>query len=194
MFSSSRAKSERNTRCKDQEKMFFLLLSFCALRWCVVQAHLDLMLEDAECVYASAEYVKEDSCTLEVNDDSEYGSTLSSHIEVIKQLPDGIKARGNINGLYMGEYTNDVGIHIDTNLCEMISLGNDNIATPMIRAIDLSSKDCPPGPGVYGKEKYVIDNFEGIPKTFPSGKYLVNVTLAKDEDLLLHYQAFITIV
>ncbi|XP_053984251.1 uncharacterized protein LOC128879285 [Hylaeus volcanicus] len=174
--------------------MFFLLLSFCALRWCVVQAHLDLVLEDAECIYANAEYVKEDSCILEVNDDSEYGSSVSSHIEIIKRLPDDIKARGNINGLHMGEYTNDVGIHIDTNLCELIKSGKENIATSMLRVIDLSSNDCPLGPGVYGKDKYVIDNFEGLPNTFPSGKYLINVTLAKDEDLLLHYQAFVAII
>ncbi|XP_043258023.1 uncharacterized protein LOC122400565 [Colletes gigas] len=173
--------------------MFFVLSIFCMLRWCVVQAELDLMFDEAKCVYVNEEYFKPGSCKFEVNDDSEYGSSLTSRFEIIKEFPKGAMAAGNLKGIQMGEYTNDMGLYMEMDLCEIAS-GNQNIALPIMRALDVSGDNCPPKPGIYGKEGYVMDNFEGVPDSFPSGKYLLNISTFKDDVTIANYHFYLTVL
>ncbi|XP_076166100.1 uncharacterized protein LOC143146030 [Ptiloglossa arizonensis] len=173
--------------------MFFLLFIFCMLRWCAVQAELDLIIDDASCVYANEEYVKPGSCSIEVNDDSEYETSLTTHVEIIKQFPEGLKARGNVNGIQMGEYTNDIGLHVQMDLCDEAFSGH-NIARVIVEGININPKNCPPEPGIYGKADYVIDNFEGLPDSFLTGKYLLNVTILNEDTLFLNYFIYVSVL
>ncbi|XP_076638456.1 uncharacterized protein LOC143350310 [Colletes latitarsis] len=173
--------------------MFFVLSIFCVLRWCVVQAELDVIFDEAMCAYTNDDYFKPGTCKFEVNDDSEYGTSLTSHLEIIKEFPKGTMAAGNVKGIQMGEYTNDMGLQMEMDLCEIAS-GDQNIALPIMKAIDMSGDTCPPKPGIYGKEGYVIDNFDGVPDSFPSGKYLLNITIFKDDVTISNYLIYLTIL
>lgn len=43
----------------------------------------------------------------------------------------------------MGEYTNDIGLHVETNFCEVAKTPH-TIAAPIIKAVGMSSDNCPP--------------------------------------------------
>lgn len=45
----------------------------------------------------------------------------------------------------MGEYTNDIGLHVETDVCKLIS-DPHNIAAPVIKVIGLDRNNCPPEP------------------------------------------------
>lgn len=45
----------------------------------------------------------------------------------------------------MGEYTVDLGLHIDTSFCE-VAADSKSIGVPIIRAINMDGDNCPPDP------------------------------------------------
>ncbi|XP_046144953.1 uncharacterized protein LOC123988544 [Osmia bicornis bicornis] len=171
----------------------FLLLAFCVLPWDIVQANLDIIFDDAECPITDDEYVKHDSCHLEVNDDSEYGTSLSTYFEIIKDFPDDVRVAAKIYGIHMGEYTNDIGLHVETNFCEVAKEAH-TIAAPMIKAVGMTSDNCPPKAGIYGTEHFVVNDEDGLPETFPIGKYLINFTLLNDAIIFANFEIYITVV
>ena len=92
----------------------------------------------------------------------------------------------------MGEYTNDIGLHVETDVCELTS-DPHNIAAPIAKAINLGPNNCPPIPGVYGQDNYVIDDQEGLPESFPIGKYLLNITLLKEETVFIQVHLYVSV-
>ncbi|XP_050590242.1 uncharacterized protein LOC126922075 isoform X2 [Bombus affinis] len=147
--------------------MLFWLFTVCALEWCMVQADYDIILEDIDCSQINEEYVK--SCDLELNYDSTYGASLNTYIEIIKALPEDTKVTADVFTVRMGEYTVDLGLHIDASFCE-VAADSKSIGVPIIRAINMDGDNCPPDPGVYQREDYVIDSMDGLPPSFPDGE------------------------
>lgn len=45
----------------------------------------------------------------------------------------------------MGEYTNDMGIHVKTDVCELTK-DPTSIIAPIIKAINVAPDNCPPKP------------------------------------------------
>lgn len=45
----------------------------------------------------------------------------------------------------MGEYTVDLGLHIDASFCE-VAADSKSIGVPIIRAINMDGDNCPPDP------------------------------------------------
>ncbi|XP_012136793.1 uncharacterized protein LOC105662007 [Megachile rotundata] len=172
--------------------MNFYLLIFCVLLWNNVQAEIEIIFDDAECKYSNDEFVEPGSCEITVDDDSEYGSTVSTHLEVIKQPPEDIRAIAKVYGVNMGEYTNDIGLDVDTNFCE-VTKEHHSIARPFISAFGLNDLACPIPPGVYGMEHYVIDNNDGLPESFPIGRYLISISLLNDEYTIITVDIYLTI-
>ncbi|XP_031831183.1 uncharacterized protein LOC116426424 [Nomia melanderi] len=176
--------------------MIYWYFVCCALSLCLVQAEIDLLFEDGTCVFTNDKYIKPDSCGMEVEDDSEYGTSLTTRLEIVKAV-DKIVALGNINAAQMGEYTNDLGLHVEMDLCDALS-NPTSIAFPILRALDMAADNCPPKPGVYGRENYVIDNFDGLPDSFPPGKYLLNITLMAGEkekpEPITQFHLYLTVV
>ncbi|XP_060825888.1 uncharacterized protein LOC132912467 [Bombus pascuorum] len=170
--------------------MLFWLFTACALGWCMVQADYDIILEDIDCSQINEEYVK--SCDLELNYDSTYGASLNTYIEIIKTLPEDTKVTADVFTVRMGEYTVDLGLHIDTNFCEAAA-DSKSIGVPIIRAINMDGDNCPPDPGVYQREDYVIDSMDGLPPSFPDGHYLLNATLANKDTTIVHFDIYIRV-
>ncbi|KAK1132495.1 hypothetical protein K0M31_013878 [Melipona bicolor] len=171
--------------------MHFWLLIVCALQWYTVEADYDVILEDIDCSQVNEEYIK--TCDFELNYDSTYGASLNSYIEIIKLFPEDVKIKADIFTARMGEYSVDLGFHIETSFCEVISDSN-SIARPMIKAVNLDDVDnCPPAPGVYQGEDYVIDNMDGLPPSFPNGHYLVNMTLLNEDTTIVHFDIYVRI-
>ena len=156
----------------------------------MVQADYDIILEDIDCSQINEEYVK--SCDLELNYDSTYGASLNTYIEIIKTLPEDTKVTADVFTVRMGEYTVDLGLHIDTNFCEAAA-DSKSIGVPIIRAINMDGDNCPPDPGVYQREDYVIDSMDGLPPSFPDGHYLLNATLANKDTTIVHFDIYIRV-
>nr|XP_033322505.1 uncharacterized protein LOC117218316 [Megalopta genalis] len=176
--------------------MIVSYLISCALYLCLVQAELEVLFEDGGCTRSNDEYIKPDSCEFEVEQDSEYGTSVSMSIEVTKKVPS-LTALATVLGLERdGEYTVDFGIHVEIDVCQTLS-GPVNVAFPIIKAMNIPPDRCPPEPGVYGSEHYVIEksNSDGLPESFPSGKYLFNVTLLTEEGLLIvEYVVYVSVL
>ncbi|XP_043510797.1 uncharacterized protein LOC122529078 isoform X2 [Frieseomelitta varia] len=154
-------------------------------------ADYDVILEDVDCSQVNEEYIK--TCDFELNYDSTYGASLNSYMEIIKSFPEDVKLIADVFTVRMGEYSVDLGLHIETNFCEIISDSN-SIALPMIKAINFDSLDnCPPAPGVYQGEDYVIDSMDGLPPSFPNGHYLVNMSLLNKDTTLVHFDIYVRI-
>ncbi|CAD1481221.1 unnamed protein product, partial [Heterotrigona itama] len=151
-------------------------------------ADYDVILEDIDCSQVNEEYIK--TCDFELNYDSTYGASLNSYIEIIKQLPEDLMIVADVFTVRMGEYSVDLGLHIETNFCEVASDSN-SIVLPILRAVNLDNMDnCPPAPRVYQGEDYVIDNMDGLPPSFPNGHYLVNITLLNKSTTLMHFDIY----
>lgn len=156
----------------------------------MVQADYDIILEDIDCSQINEEYIK--SCDLELNYDSTYGASLNTYIEIIKALPEDTKVTADVFTVRMGEYTVDLGLHIDTSFCE-VAADSKSIGVPIIRAINMDGDNCPPDPGVYQREDYVIDSMDGLPPSFPDGHYLLNMTLANKDTTIVHFDIYIRV-
>ncbi|XP_076289521.1 uncharacterized protein LOC143213503 [Lasioglossum baleicum] len=160
-----------------------MILSYivsCAFFLCLVQANLELLFDDAFCKVQNTEYIDPD-CSIEISEDSEYGNSLSVHLEILKKLPS-LKASAKVLGMERsGEYTQDVGLSVTMDICESLA-GPPNIADVFVKALNLKSGECPPEPGVYGEEHFVIDTDgnSGLPDSFPGGKYLLNMSILTD--------------
>lgn len=48
--------------------------------------------------------------------------------------------------------------------------------------------------GVYGIDHFVVDDEDGLPETFPIGKYLMNITLRNDATIFVNFEIYITVV
>ncbi|XP_017758022.1 PREDICTED: uncharacterized protein LOC108549239 [Eufriesea mexicana] len=120
--------------------MLFWSLAACALTWCTVQATYDVIFEDVDCSQVNEEYIS--TCELELDYDSTYGASMSTYIEVIKDFPPDVNIIADVFTVRMGEYTVDVGLHVEVNLCEVAEDPN-SIAVPILRAVDMNGP-CPP--------------------------------------------------
>lgn len=58
----------------------------------------------------------------------------------------------------MGEYTVDLGLHVDKSICEIVA-DSKSIMVPMLRAIDMDNDNCPPDPVCkqFDTQKYNTD-------------------------------------
>ncbi|XP_078037061.1 uncharacterized protein LOC144470104 [Augochlora pura] len=168
-----------------------------ALYLCLVQADLEVLFEDGGCVRSNDDYIKPDSCLMDVDQDSEYGTSLSTSIEIIKKMKSVI-ALASVFGMERdGEYTVDFGVRLVVNVCESLSGPTTSIVFPILKAMNLPSDPCPPEPGVYGNDHFVMEegNSDGLPDSFPPGKYLLNLTLLLDDvELLVEYGIYLTVL
>ncbi|XP_076645186.1 uncharacterized protein LOC143354765 [Halictus rubicundus] len=173
--------------------MIFSYIISCAFFLCCVQANLDILFDDAVCQIVDTEYVDPD-CSLDIFEDSEYGSYITVHLEVKKKAPD-ITVIANVLGMdRTGEYTEDVGLSVTMDICESLAGTTPSIAHVFINALDMTSDNCPPEPGVYGKDHFVIDGSSGMPESFPGGKYFVNMTVLCEEAVLFVIGIYITVM
>ncbi|KOC62020.1 hypothetical protein WH47_01812 [Habropoda laboriosa] len=129
---------------------------------------------------------------MELNYDSEYGANVDTHLEIIKPFPEGLKIIADVIAVQMGEYTLNVGVHLDTDFCELAESPN-SLAVPILRAINMDSGTCPPEPGIYEREGYVLDSMDGLPSAFPAGHYLLNMSLIYEESVLFHLDVYLRI-
>ncbi|XP_017879812.1 uncharacterized protein LOC108624789 [Ceratina calcarata] len=171
--------------------MLLWLFVISALRWGTVQATLEIMIEDVECTEVNSEYIK--TCEFEVEDDSTYGASLTSNIETIKHFPETVRVIADIFTVQYGEYSVDMGLHIDTLFCEVMENSN-SIANFLLTVVNMNDGECPPGPGVYKQENYVVDNTKGLPSSFPSGYYLMNMTFLNDDTVFVHFNAYVRVM
>ncbi|XP_017758030.1 PREDICTED: uncharacterized protein LOC108549246 [Eufriesea mexicana] len=169
--------------------MLFWSLAACALTWCTVQATYDVIFEDVDCSQVNEEYIS--TCELELDYDSTYGASMSTYIEVIKDFPPDVNIIADVFTVRMGEYTVDVGLHVEVNLCEVAEDPN-SIAVPILRAVDMNGP-CPPTARTYQLDEYVIDNMDGLPPTFPSGHYLINMTFYTGDTTIVHFDVYIRV-
>ncbi|XP_076235081.1 uncharacterized protein LOC143179653 [Calliopsis andreniformis] len=157
------------------------------------RADLDILLEDGDCAYINEEYIDPETCGFEVNENSEYETYLSTNMDILKKLPENTKIRGNINGIEMGEYTIDMGLHVEMKLCDVANDPN-TIAVPMAKAVGFTPEKCPPEPGKYANSNFMIKNQNGLPESFPIGQYLLNVTLLTEKETIVVIHIYLTVI
>ncbi|XP_043801373.1 uncharacterized protein LOC122719529 [Apis laboriosa] len=167
--------------------MFLWLLTVCMLQ-CTVQASYEVVFEDAECFDINEKYVKE--CEINVDYDSEYGSKLDAYLEILGIPYDSIKLEVDTFTTQMGEYTLPMAIHLEGDLCKFAEEKN-SMGYLFIKSVNIEI--CPPKPGIYKQERFVINNMDALPSSFPEGHYLLNSTLSSEDIVLFRINLYIRV-
>ncbi|XP_061931556.1 uncharacterized protein LOC108001412 [Apis cerana] len=167
--------------------MFLWLLTVCMLQ-CTVQAAYEIVFEDSECFDINEKYIKE--CEINIEYDSTYGSKMISYLEILEIPENSIKVEIDTFSTQMGEYTLPMPLRIEGYLCDFVK-EKDSMGYLFMKSVNINT--CPPTPGIYEQEGFVIDNMDSLPPSFPEGHYLLNSTLSFNNIVLLRINLYIRI-
>ncbi|KAG6797212.1 hypothetical protein HZU73_07464 [Apis mellifera caucasica] len=167
--------------------MFLWLLTVCMLQ-STVQASYEVVFEDAECFDINEKYVKE--CEINVDYDSTYGSKMDAYLEILEIPNNFIEVTVDTFTTQMGEYTLPMALHLEGDLCKFAEDKN-SIGYLFTKSININT--CPPQPGIYKQERYVLDNMDALPPSFPEGHYLLNATLSSSDIILFRINLYVRV-
>ncbi|XP_074098097.1 uncharacterized protein LOC141526854 isoform X2 [Cotesia typhae] len=149
-----------------------------------IKGNLQIFVNDVIFPTYSEEYLLEPDVYLDAD------NKAVVNITIVNRFPPETQVHLIVLGASMGEYVIQTGFDIQMGLCE--TMEEPILVGSALRSFGFVTSDCPPSPGVYGTDGFVIPT-DTLPDDFPANQYLFIFEILFEEEKIIEIYEYIHI-